>query len=489
MSDIKVTYFKDNMCILDHTHTYFDVIRNEFSYDNPAARFSRNSQLPSRLHSISRKGYCYVGMLWRIKKFLKAQNMGISLDISPRVKEIMIKPIKAEVALVPNKKYVIRDYQLESVKNGMKIGGGICLVGTGGGKSLIIATMLQTIFKNVNPNFKALLVVPNLSLVNQMYNDFKNYECEFSYSKWSGKNNLNSDVNVIIVNTGYLQSSSTRYEEFKEVFMQQEYLFYDEVHLFGNEPEPKATKLLKQCNFKNVFGFTGSLSENTYQTDNVYGYFGPNFYIKSSKSLRDEKYISNIDVNIVTLNHVYDHENLYKKDDKELTEIDLYNIEIDYITLSKFRNSAIKRICKGLNGNTLILVDRIIQGEILLRTLGELEGKRVFFIHGGMPVDERQSIQDEMEKSNDIICIAISKIFSTGISINNIKYGIFYYIGKAWNKTIQSIGRGLRLHESKEKFILFDICDNLVFSSKHKESRKNIYEHQKIPYKEFSINE
>ena len=83
----------------------------------------------------------------------------------------------------------------------------------------------------------------------------------------------------------------------------------------------------------------------------------------------------------------------------------------------------------------------------------------------------------------------MSKIFSTGISINNLPYAVFYLIGKAWNKTIQSIGRGLRLHENKEVFNLFDLCDNLVFSKKQSEVRKKIYDNQKIEYKEFNVYE
>jgi len=45
------------------------------------------------------------------------------------------------------------------------------------------------------------------------------------------------------------------------------------------------------------------------------------------------------------------------------------------------------------------------------------------------------------------------------------------------------------LHSSKDKFILFDICDNLIFSSKHAEKRKGIYDDQKIEYKEIFISE
>ena len=489
MDKIKVTYLDGRRCIIDKNNPYFYTIRNNFSYDNPAARFTKYSSLPKRLYSISTKGYCDIGLLWGVREFIEKEQWDVKLDISDRVKSIMVNPINVDLVEVPNKKFKLRDYQKKSVENSFKIGGGICLVGTGGGKSIIISTMIETLYQKVSKNIKVLLVVPNLGLITQMYNDFKDHESSFTYSKWSGKHELDETSNVIIVNTGYLQSSKERSEEFAHLFKKIDFLFYDEAHLFGNDPEPKATKLLKEYTYKNVFGFTGSLENHTYKSDKVYGYFGRPFYTKSSKELRDEDYLSNISVKMVNIEHDVDMSSIYVSDSKDNPEIENYNYEIDYITNSKYRNDVIKKIVCNLDGNVLLLVDRIEQGEKLQDAFKNEKNKRVYFIRGSMPVDERNKITDEMEKSNDIICIAMSKIFSTGISINNLPYGFLFYIGKAWNKIIQSIGRGLRLHAKKDKFVLFDMCDNLIFSSKHAEKRKGIYENQKIEYREIFISE
>jgi superfamily II DNA or RNA helicase len=87
-----------------------------------------------------------------------------------------------------------------------------------------------------------------------------------------------------------------------------------------------------------------------------------------------------------------------------------------------------------------------------------------------------------MEETHGIVCIAISKIFSTGISIKNLHNVVFAAIGKARIKIIQSIGRSLRLHQSKEIATIFDIADvNLTYGYKHFEERKRLYESEKIP--------
>ena len=486
MDKIKVSFLKDRRCVIDIDSPYFMILRNQFSYDNPAARFTKYSRLPKRLYSITMKGYCDIGLLWNIQKFINDERWDVKLDISDRVKSILTNEIDCELTQVPNNKYKLRDYQLESVNNGLKNGGGLCLVGTGGGKSLIISTLMETLYKKEGENFKSLLVVPNLSLIEQMYDDFSTYECSFTYSKWSGKNDLNENTNVVIVNTGYLQSSKERSSEYKHFFETIDYLFYDEVHLFGNEPEPKATVLLKQYNYKSVFGFTGSLPDNTYESDKVYGFFGKPFYEKTSKSLRDENYLSKIQIKMMKFIHLTSYDDIYEKD---VDEVQNYNNEIDFITYSKFRNDKLKGLVEKLDGNVLILVDRIEQGENLENIFGKIKDKKVYFIRGSMSVEDRSAIISEMEKVDNIICIAMSKIFSTGISINNLPYAVFFYIGKAWNKTIQSIGRGLRLHEKKDVFILFDMCDNLIFSTKQAIARKKIYDNQKIDYKDFNIYE
>ena len=87
-----------------------------------------------------------------------------------------------------------------------------------------------------------------------------------------------------------------------------------------------------------------------------------------------------------------------------------------------------------------------------------------------------------MEEKNEIVCIAISKIFSTGISIKNLHNIIFAAIGKARIKIIQSIGRSLRLHHSKEIATIFDIADSsLTYGFKHYQERKRLYDSEKIP--------
>jgi superfamily II DNA or RNA helicase len=95
-------------------------------------------------------------------------------------------------------------------------------------------------------------------------------------------------------------------------------------------------------------------------------------------------------------------------------------------------------------------------------------------------MDDREQVKDLMEQHNDMIVIAMSKIFSTGISINNIHMILFAAGGKSFVRVVQSIGRGLRLHETKNKLIIIDVQDNLKYSSNHAAVRTQIYKSEKI---------
>jgi len=53
---------------------------------------------------------------------------------------------------------------------------------------------------------------------------------------------------------------------------------------------------------------------------------------------------------------------------------------------------------------------------------------------------------------------------------------------------VQSIGRGLRLHDSKNKLRIYDIYDNMKYSDSHADERRRIYDEQEIRIIDREIN-
>jgi len=136
------------------------------------------------------------------------------------------------------------------------------------------------------------------------------------------------------------------------------------------------------------------------------------------------------------------------------------------------------------------LINNINHGQHLFDLFSKnLPDKQVYFIRGEVDVEDRDKVKAIMETSNNVVCIAISAIFSTGVNIKNIHMIIFAAGGKSFIRTVQSIGRGLRLNENKDELIIIDICDLLDYGSNHAEKRKEIYNKEKITFSQHLIKE
>jgi superfamily II DNA or RNA helicase len=231
----------------------------------------------------------------------------------------------------------------------------------------------------------------------------------------------------------------------------------------------------------NKFGLTGTLPDNKQDEWNIKGKIGKVIYDKDSYELRLENYLTTVNVSIIDLK--YNDKPLY------IPGTNNFKAELDFIYENEFRNNLIKGLCSKFTNNSLILVNHLKHGEKLLSVLSENQDKQVYFVKGEVEVEERDRIKKIMENNDNIICIAMSSIFSTGINIKNIHMIMFASGGKSFIRTIQSIGRGLRLHDSKDKLTIIDLADNLKYGSRHSTKRKEIYSQEKINFKTTEIVE
>ena len=118
-----------------------------------------------------------------------------------------------------------------------------------------------------------------------------------------------------------------------------------------------------------------------------------------------------------------------------------------------------------LKGNTLILFTRVENhGKLLYDLINSKasESRHVFFVHGGVDVEEREHVREITERESDAIIIASYGVFSTGINIKNLHNVIFASPSKSRVRNLQSIGRVLRKGNNKTKAMLYDIADDTL---------------------------
>ena len=123
--------------------------------------------------------------------------------------------------------------------------------------------------------------------------------------------------------------------------------------------------------------------------------------------------------------------------------------------------------------------------------------KVAYYVDGGTAGATREEYKAGMEEGTNKILFASFGTFSTGISINNINHIFFVESYKSDRLVRQSIGRGMRLMEGKEKVFIWDFVDDFVYGSdnryrknylkKHGEVRLKTYKEQGFPSKIYKV--
>ena len=460
---------------------YLSVIREHFSVEDKdqvfKRRFSVGYRPPTRKYVITPQGRFEPRLLFIILDFLKSQNIPLDIQITENFKTILQTPTLNKELVKLN--IPLRDYQEESILEALEAKSGVILLPTSAGKTLVIATLILSILKQ--QNLKTLILVPNIQLVTQTHSDFIEYGIlPKDVTMWTGNHIPNKNAKIIVCNIQILQSEKQDLSLLKEIGL----LVVDEVHVC--KKTNLINKILDQIPAKYRFGFTGTLPDNNLDQWNIFGKFGKILYKKKSYDLREQNYITEVVVAVLKILYT----NLPRfSQSSAINPIQAYEEEIQFLQTNTFRNSIITKIVNKLDKNTLILVDRIIHGEELLRVLQSNTDKQVYFVNGNVDIDEREKIRSLMEQQDNIVCIAISKIFSTGINIKNLHNIVFAAIGKAKIKIIQSIGRTLRKHATKKRATIFDIWDNLKYGNNHMMERLTLYQEEKIPMSITEIKE
>lgn len=237
----------------------------------------------------------------------------------------------------------------------------------------------------------------------------------------------------------------------------------------------------KCVNAEYRLGFTGTLPENKASKQTIIGNLGPVTFNVTAKELIDQNVLSKISI-----------KNVIIKYPKELCVGMDFNSEMDFVSKYEPRKKILDQVVKsGSNGeNSLILVNKI---EHLKQTEEYLKNSyglshSIYVIYGEIKSDIRETIRKKINSEGNVILVATYATASTGLNIPRLHNIVFYSSYKSKIKILQSIGRGLRKHESKESMILWDVVDDLRYQHgtklvdnyifKHFKARKTYYEEQ-----------
>jgi len=368
-----------------------------------------------------------------------------------------------------------RDYQLRAFALAIRNRRCVLVSPTASGKSLI-AYLITRYY-----NARTLIIVPTVSLVHQLASDFGQYNLPTTigiHTVFGGQDKI-SDKQITI---STWQSVYDLPEDYFESF---EVVIGDEAHLFKAK---SLISVMTKMQAQHRFGMTGTLDGTEVNGLVLQGLFGKIEHIVSTSELIEKGSLSDLNIKILILKH--NNESCKQLVGKS------YQEEIEYIISHEARNKFIRNLAVSIKGNTLILyayVDK--HGKILFELIKEkCKHNNIFFVSGDVEATVREDIRGIAETVDNAIIVASYGVFSTGINIKRLHNIIFASPTKSRVRTLQSIGRGLRLSEDKEGCKLYDIADDISyknkknFTLKHLIERVGMYNSEEFPYELHNID-
>ena len=351
---------------------------------------------------------------------------------------------------------------------------------TGSGKSLVLYMLSR--YKR-HQNKKILILVPIIDLVTQLYDDFVDYKAPDYFmddiQQIGGEfKNKNIHKNLVI---------STWQSAHKADLSRFDVILNDEVHLSKNDT---ITQILTNP-FAQKIGLTGTvpvIEMDAMLLEQNFGY--PVTYIKA-RELIDLGMATDLVVVPIFLSQKH--------------KIMKYQDEMTFRKTDPKRQRWVNTFLYKMKGLSIALYNHTEHGKDTWKNYTketaspknlndfELQKKHGCFFMSGSSKIRKQILAylDTLDNYSNVIVIGQVKLLSTGINIKALKNLIFLSPGKSYTEVIQSIGRVLRLHDSKNKAVVFDLVDDYSKGRKTENysltyffNRLTFYEFQ-----DFKINE
>lgn len=458
--------------------------------------------------NLFKNGFIDFGLWYEIKKC--CDKYGYPFIISnkenfPINKDIKIEDIKnfCDDFFINHKdrdgitKFTPREHQINAIYKTLKHKYGLIEVATSGGKSLIFSTLIFYYIKNINPDAKFLLIVPSMDLVTQFYNDIMDYN--FGFNKEN-----NTPINNIKIDEIFSDKPRKYYDGMPNVYIgtYQSLIKWPEVWFKQfNVVCCDEGHYIKSSSITNImnrtygtadirFGMSGTLPDEKLKPAELYtieSLTGPVLYRIGAKELMDKGIISNVKINCIILNH---EEKEFAKNVAKIRKVDgkkSWELEKKFVQNSLRRKIFLMKLIKKFKQNSIVLFHNLDYGTELYDYFRDnIQNIDFYYIDGNTAKEKRQHILKKMEETDGNVKILVASYgtLSTGVNIRSLTNMVFADSFKSDRIVRQSIGRVLRLHDEKDKAIVFDIVDRFDEKIKntlydHYLSRKrDIYEKQ-----------
>ncbi len=455
-------------------------------------------------------GYTYINLLDEILPVLQQHNIPINL-VNNRKNTIKFKFDHIDENFLSEYKWPkghrlegqpihLEEHQVRAINSLLDNPQSVLEAATSAGKTIIFSA----ICKVVEQYGKILLLVPSSDLVIQTYEEakiigldvgrlmgakYREIDHQIIIATWQTIMHTESQAKGIAKGNYDISSDmeKLRKEELEELLDGLVCVIADECHdLTGNEIFKQFTNIFKDIPIR--WGMTGTVPKKNFEQINLRLSIGPVVEHIKSKELQDKNFLAKSNITIIKLQDDFNPNKgltlLEKKNHKGWT------IERDYLKSNPKRIEFISNLIKTIsqNGNTLVLVTSIDMGKSINDYLISSNIDSVF-LSGSDSNVKRKEEYDTIKVEDNKVIVATQQIASTGISLPRLFNLVFVDFGLAYTKTMQSIGRGLRLAKDKTSVEIYDISSDIGSSKKHLKQRIDYYKENEHPYKIIDVKD
>ena len=403
-------------------------------------------------------GHFLTGLLPRVKKFCKKKKIDIEIIGKHEILEPTMRPKLKDIKFRPDQRKAFR-----RVKKHQR---GKVIFPTGSGKTVIALGIFS-----MYPDCTRLFLCHTKDLLFQTIEELESYGFEYfaigggKKSNWRDIKRANAPIVVAIINS-FANIEVKKYVSFFDITI------VDEVH-HVNIKSSQYGHVMNHSLSPIKIGLTATEPTDYEQFLINEGYFGPTIAELTIEEGIEKGIIAIPKINLVVVP---------------------YNIEVNQKGQYKYRTLYEHGIVKNRDRNkliasevvltlafghsTLIVVERIDHGELILKELERAGLKKVPFVQGSTDKSKRIKVKKQL-LDKEIYIVICTRVWKEGINIPTLDHVILASGMKDEKQVIQALGRGLRVTEKKTRVKLTDFLDPYRFLSEHSIARLHIYRRNK----------
>ncbi len=351
----------------------------------------------------------------------------------------------------------LRPYQQQAVEAALTRTRGIIQMPTGAGKSVAAAAIIASV-----PEAKWLVLVPQSDLLEQFAKHLRERLGEEPGLIGDGHWNPQR-VTVATFQTLSRRMSKQRDQATYAFMRSVQGMIVDEAHSVAAGTFSFVTS--KATNAFYRLGISATpLDRSDRKSIFVLGQFGGIIHKVTSAELRAQGYLAEATIRMARL-------------EQGCGAPTWQGVYGECVVRSKPRNALVAEMAARVAKPALVFVSQVKQGKVLMPLL-KAKGLKAEFVWGEDDTDGRRTaIKALVEGRLDVI--VASNVFAQGVDIPSLAGIVNAAAGMSVILTLQRLGRGTRITESKRRFEVWDVLDDgNRHLAKHGRQRLDVYENE-----------